>query len=62
MYRNSESLFRALELTKCCRSIILQETKKLIEKEIRFVVTRGKGLGEWKVDKVVKRYKLPVTS
>ena len=29
-----------------------------IEKEIRFVVTRGAGLGKWM--KAVKRYKLPV--
>ena len=32
------------ELTQCCRSIILQkQTNKLIEEEIRFVVTRGGG-------------------
>ena len=37
------------------------QTNKLIEKEIRFVVTRGGGGvgGSWR--KVVKRYKLPVT-
>ena len=33
------------ELTQCYKSIILP-TKKLIEKEIRFGVTRGRGWGE----------------
>ena len=38
---------------------------KLIEKEIRFVVTRGRGRGGWAVGRRnwmegVKRYKLPV--
>ena len=38
-YRNIKSLFLYQELTQCFRSVILQ-TNKLIEKEIRFVVTR----------------------
>ena len=45
------------ELTQCCNSIILQkQTNKFIEKEDRFVVTRGgrggevKGLAEGKLD------------
>ena len=34
------------KLTQCCRSIILQkQTNNLIEKEVRFVVTRGRGWG-----------------
>ena len=36
-----------------------KHTNKLIEKEIRFVVTRGRGWGKGYWMKVVKRYKLP---
>ena len=38
------------ELTQCYRSIILQK-KKLIEKEVRFVATRGRQWGEGGLDK-----------
>ena len=35
---------RSKKLTQCCKSIIHEkETSKLIEKEIRFVITRGWG-------------------
>ena len=37
------------------------KTNKLIEKEIRFVVTRGGGGGKEDWRKVVQRYKPPVT-
>ena len=49
------------EVTLNCRSVIFKQTNKLIEKEIRFVVTRGRGWRQrenWM--KVVKRYKLLV--
>ena len=62
MYRNIKSL--------CCtpvNNIVLQvnytsnkQTNEFIEKEIRFVVTRGKGGGRGNWMKIVKRYKLPV--
>ena len=45
------------ELTCCCKSIILQNNK-LIEQEIRFVVTEVGIGGSWM--KMVKKYKLPV--
>ena len=43
-----------------CKSITLQkQANKLIEKEIRFVVTRGEGWrrGNWR--KTIKRHKFP---
>ena len=65
MYRNSESL--------CCvtgtkNSVVAQlyfknkkkHTNKLMDKEIRFVVTRGRGWGRGNWMKAVKMYKLPV--
>ena len=60
MYRNIESLC-CIPGTKCFRMIILQKEtdQKLIEKEIRFVVTRDGDGEDWM--KVVKKYKLPVT-
>ena len=60
MYRNIESLCCVKGINKCCRSNFKNKQNKLIEKEIRFVVTRGGGWGEGNWMKVVKRYKLPV--
>ena len=49
------------ELMKFSRSIILQkQTKKLMEKEIRFVVTRYRGWSRQNWMKAIKRHKLPV--
>ena len=42
----------------CCRSIILQKTNTVTEKEIRFVVTIGGGRGN--LMKMINRYKFPV--
>ena len=39
-----------------------KEKKKLIAKEIRFVVTRGRGVGRGDWMKTVKRHTLPVLS
>ena len=36
----------------------ISKTNKLTEKEIRFVVTRGGGWGDWM--QAVKKYKLPI--
>ena len=46
----------------CCRSVVLQnkQTNKLIDKESRFVVTRGKRSGRGNSIKMGERYKLPV--
>ena len=57
MYRNIQSL-RCVPGTNIVVYInYTSKTNKLIEKEIRFVVTRG-GEANWM--KAVKRYKLPV--
>ena len=54
LYRNSKPLCYA---SQCCGSTILQKrTNKHTEKQIRFVVTRGKGGGGG-----IGGYKLPVS-
>ena len=47
--RNTESLYCVTEIHIVCKSVLLpKQTNKLIEKEIRFVVIRGRG-GEFGV-------------
>ena len=60
MYRNIESLCCVPETNIVLQVSYISRTNKLIEKEIRFVVTKGGGgvRGNWM--KIVKGYKLPV--
>ena len=60
MYRNTEALYSVVGQLYFKNKHTDKDTNKLIEKEIRFVVTRSGGWIEANWMKVVKRYKLPV--